>query len=602
MYNEGVNTVVVNCQFTKNTAFDDGGGLYNNFASPALTNCTFYDNKAETGYGGGVYSNREAPVITNCTIHKNQAVLFGGGLFSQSASPVVTNCIIWGNIEIEEPGKADVNGGTPVITYSCIEGGYAGEGNIDADPKFVDDMGHLALQPGSPCLNIGTAAGAPGADILGVYRPQGGGHDMGAYELDETPPTVTIDQAAGQADPTNDSPILFTAVFSEPVTGFVTGDVSLSGTASASTGTVAGYGALYSVAVSGMANPGTVIADIVAGRCADQAGNANVASTSMDNLVIYGSHALTYLAGDGGAIDGDPEQSVFYSYDGTEVIARPDFGYHFIGWSDGFSEAARTDTNVTADITVTALFEINAYALTYLAGENGVIDGPTPQTVNHGSDGMEVTAVPVDGYHFVEWNDGRTDNPRTDTAVTGPLTVTANFAINTYPLTYLAGPNGSIAGPAEQMVNHGSDGAEVTALAAEGYHFVDWSDGRSDNPRTDMNVTGPLTVTANFVINTYTLAYLAGENGSISGPPEQLVNHGGSGEAVTAVPAEGYHFVDWSDGLTDNPRTDTNVTGSLTVTANFAINTYTLTYTAGTMATVSGPFRRAFPMAAVAKP
>ena len=30
---------------------------------------------------------------------------------------------------------------------------------------------------------------------------------MGAFELDETPPTVTIDQAAGQADPTNDSEI-----------------------------------------------------------------------------------------------------------------------------------------------------------------------------------------------------------------------------------------------------------------------------------------------------------------------------------------------------------------------------------------------------------
>ena len=570
MYNEGVNTIVVNCEFTKNTAFDDGGGLYNNFASPTLTNCTFYDNKAETGYGGGVYSNREAPVITNCTIHKNQAVLFGGGLSSQSASPVVTNCIIWGNIEIEEPGKADVNGGTPIITYSCIEGGYAGEGNIDANPMFVDDLGHLSLQPGSPCLNIGTAVGAPGADILGVYRPQGGGHDMGAYELDETPPTVTIDQAAGQADPTNDTPILFTAVFSEPVSGFITGDVSLSGTASASTGTVTGYGALYSVAVSGMANPGTVIADIVAGRCVDQAGNANVASTSTDNLVIYGSHTLTYLAGAGGSIEGDPDQSVFYSYDGAEVLAQPDTGYHFVGWSDGFTEAARTDTNVTADITVTALFEINTYTLTYLAGANGAIDGPTPQAVNHGSNGTAVTAVAAEGYHFVDWSDGRTDTPRTDTNVTGPLTVTANFVINTYPLTYLAGPNGSISGPAEQLVNHGGNGEAVTAAPAEGYHFVDWSDGRTDTPRTDTNVTGPLTVTANFAINTYTLAYLAGENGSISGPSPQTVPYSGSGEAVTAVPASGYHFVNWSDGRTDNPRTDGPVTGDLTVTALFA--------------------------------
>ena len=42
---------------------------------------------------------------------------------------------------------------------------------------------------------------------------------------------MTINQAAGQADPTNASPINFTVVFSEPVTGFTDGDVTLSGTA-----------------------------------------------------------------------------------------------------------------------------------------------------------------------------------------------------------------------------------------------------------------------------------------------------------------------------------------------------------------------------------
>src|SRR2546430_4784793 len=48
---------------------------------------------------------------------------------------------------------------------------------------------------------------------------------------DTTPPTVTINQAAGQADPTSTSPISFTAVFSEPVSGFTGSDVTLTGTA-----------------------------------------------------------------------------------------------------------------------------------------------------------------------------------------------------------------------------------------------------------------------------------------------------------------------------------------------------------------------------------
>ncbi len=44
--------------------------------------------------------------------------------------------------------------------------------------------------------------------------------------------------------------------------------------------------------------------------------------------------------------------------------------------------ASRTDTNVTADLTVTASFAINTYTLTYTAGTNGTITGTSPQTVD----------------------------------------------------------------------------------------------------------------------------------------------------------------------------------------------------------------------------
>jgi hypothetical protein len=105
---------------------------------------------------------------------------------------------------------------------------------------------------------------------------------------DVTPPTVTIDQAAGQLDPTSAAPINFTVVFSEPVTGFATGDVTLSGTASAgATATVTGSGAFYTVGVTGMTVDGTIIADIPADVASDAAGNPNAASTSTDNTVTF---------------------------------------------------------------------------------------------------------------------------------------------------------------------------------------------------------------------------------------------------------------------------------------------------------------------------
>jgi hypothetical protein len=332
---------------------------------------------------------------------------------------------------------------------------------------------------------------------------------------------------------------------------------------------------------------------VVAGKVADP--NAADTTITMDadyavqaNFAASGTFTLDYAAGPGGSLTGDTAQVVTSGSDGTAVTAVPDTGYSFVDWSDASTDNPRTDTNVTANISVTANFAINTYTLTYTAGANGSISGTTPQTINHGADGSAVTALPDIGYHFVDWSDASTQNPRTDTGVTGDITVTANFAINTYTLTYTAGAGGSITGTTPQVVNHGFNGTAVTAVPDTGYSFVDWSDASTQNPRTDLAVTGNITVTANFAINSYTLTYNAGAGGSITGTTPQTINHGADGSAVTAVPDTGYSFVDWSDASTQNPRTDLGVTGDITVTANFAINTYTLTYTSGGGGSISG--------------
>ena len=142
----------------------------------------------------------------------------------------------------------------------------------------------------------------------------------------------------------------------------------------------------------------------------------------------------------------------------------------------------------------------------------------------------------------------------------------------TYSLNYSASPNGTISGTSPQTVNSGASGAAVTPVPGTGYHFVNWSDGSTANPRTDSNVTNNISVTASFAINSYTLTYAAGANGSVSGTSPQTVNYGASGSSVTAVANTGYYFVNWSDSSTANPRTDGNVTNNLTVTANFSNN------------------------------
>ncbi len=104
-----------------------------------------------------------------------------------------------------------------------------------------------------------------------------------------SPPTVTIVQNLGQVDPINHGPIQFGVHFSEPVTGFVSGDVSLSGSTAGGTlvATVTGTGQDYLVSVTGMTTGGIVVASVPAGVAADAGGLANQASTSVDNTVTF---------------------------------------------------------------------------------------------------------------------------------------------------------------------------------------------------------------------------------------------------------------------------------------------------------------------------
>ena len=176
---------IANCTVSNNTADGDAGGVYCASSDPTITNCTISNNTAYDD-GGGINCYLSSPTVTNCTISNNTAHGDGGGINCvQGSSPRITNCILWG----DAPEEIKITSScSPAFTYCNVQHGYAGDGNINADPFFADaGTSDFHLTAGSPCIDTGTADGAPDTDFEGDPRPQGNRVDMGADEYLSSP-------------------------------------------------------------------------------------------------------------------------------------------------------------------------------------------------------------------------------------------------------------------------------------------------------------------------------------------------------------------------------------------------------------------------------
>ena len=317
--------------------------------------------------------------------------------------------------------------------------------------------------------------------------------------------------------------------------------------------------------------------------------NLSVTASFVEGEVT--EYDLVYTAGAYGSIDGNAAQVVEEYKNGEEVTAVPDAGYKFEKWSDNVAlKAKRIDLIIEEDLTVTATFvEAGPWTLTYTAGEGGSLEGDTDQTVADGAAGTAVTAVPASGYRFLAWDDGYTGRTRRDAGVSADITVEASFEeIGQFTLSYSAGTGGSIEGDTSQDVQRGGAGTLVRAVPSAGYRFVAWSDGMLTPNRIDTGVVADVTVSATFNSNSLVLYYRAISGGTIVGTAIQTVAVGGNGSAVTATPKAHYEFVRWSDGVLTATRTDTNVLADKHLLARFELETFALSYSAGSGGSLRG--------------
>ena len=314
----------------------------------------------------------------------------------------------------------------------------------------------------------------------------------------------------------------------------------------------------------------------------DEGGNTTFLNAVEDLTHAYSNNLIAYLAP--GA--------------GFTATATANEGYHFVKWqtnnnSDGFMDYASTDTVVyTAPSEITSLylvsmravFDTNTYVLNVVSANEtmGIVEGST--TAKHFLS-YEISATPNTGYHFTQWSDGNTQNPRTVT-LTENTTYTAEFAINNYTITATANPTagGSVEGAGNY--NH-FDNATLTATATTGYTFTNWTENgvvvNATNPY-EFQVTGERELVANFSLNTYAVSASANPaaGGTVTGAG--TYSHGAT-VTLTATANEGYNFVNWTEGgqevSTDASYTFTFTEGR-TLVANFTPIIYTVTFNPGT--------------------
>ncbi|MGD8450895.1 MAG: right-handed parallel beta-helix repeat-containing protein [Phycisphaerae bacterium] len=225
-------SIVRNCEIFGNNNLSGGGhggGITCAHGSPKLIeNCSVFANAAQF-IGGGIfctyplldpYWGESTPVIRNCTVYSNMVLCVpgdcppaetdgaGGGIAAAyGASPSVVGCILWGNFATR--GSQVYLGRGPsewgplesdafmTLAYSDVQGGLGGtfsdggsvltwgDGNIDADPLFLDSAQYdFRLETGSPAIDAGdpNSVAFSSRDLSGGPRVQGGRVDMGAYE------------------------------------------------------------------------------------------------------------------------------------------------------------------------------------------------------------------------------------------------------------------------------------------------------------------------------------------------------------------------------------------------------------------------------------
>ncbi len=160
-----------------------GGGMFNEWGNPTLTNCIFSDNSAKNG--AGMHNNESDPIINNCTFSRNSVSESAGGMDNVRSSPTITNCTFSANSAQWGGGMTNWNNSSPTLTNCTFSDNSAGEAGGGMNNANDDD------NDSSPTLTNCT------------FSDNSAGNVGGGMHNHESSPTLTdctfINNSAGEA-------------------------------------------------------------------------------------------------------------------------------------------------------------------------------------------------------------------------------------------------------------------------------------------------------------------------------------------------------------------------------------------------------------------
>ena len=274
-----------------------------------------------------------------------------------------------------------------------------------------------------------------------------------------------------------------------------------------------------------------------------------------------------------------------------------------VTWNNTFTGTANLSViahndNCASSASPALVITVSGPALTLAASpaQGGTVSGAGSYAVGAS---VPVSATANTGYTFVNWTDAASQVVSTQAAFNYTMpaantTLTANFSLTNYTLTLVANPvaGGTLAGGGSYTM--GAQ-ASLNAVANAGYQFVNWTDAANQVVSTQaaFSYTMPAantTLTANFVA-TYVVNFsVVNANGSLAATVNgNAITSGssvvaGSNVVFTATPVAGYKVKEWKlngtviSGNTSNTYTLSNIAANATVTVEFELITYTLTF------------------------